>query len=128
MKYLCQGCKLPRATERVHPETGLPYCSDCSGALPWSLEDLAMFLLTVPGSPVGPPFKPGDAVECRAAGVAYEGVGVVREVSMDLAHGGTPLYPMFRVELTEKAGPSSPDEAWYAEVSLSPVGREGRAR
>ena len=40
---------------------------------------------------------------------------------MSLKHGGTPLYPMFRVELTEKDNDDVPDYAWYAEVSLRKV-------
>lgn len=121
MKDLCYNCKRVQDVAATHPASGRPYCAACAQDLPWSLDDLAMFLLTVSDSPVGPPFRAGDVVECRAAGVLYEGVGVVQEMDMNLEHGGTPLYPMFRVTLTDKASDSAPDEAWYAEVSLTKV-------
>ena len=116
---LCYGCKIPRPIAYVHPDTGQGFCLSCARGMPINPTEWALLLLTQPGSVVGPPFAPGDVVECRRAAQFYEGVGVVREMSMDLEHGGTPLYPMFRVELTEKDNDEVPDEAWYAEVSLT---------
>lgn len=121
---LCYGCKLPRETVYTHPDTGQVFCAACSRGMPLNSAEWAMILLTTPGSPVGPPFGPGDVVECRRAAQVYEGVGVVQEMSMNLEHGGTPLYPMFRVRLTDKASDDVPDEAWYAEVSLTKVRQE----
>lgn len=119
---ICCGCKLPRKTEYVHPETGQPFCEGCSLGMPISPVEWALLLLTQPGSMVGPPFLPGDRVECRHAATVYEGVGEVREISMNLERGGgTPLYPMFRVVMIDKAADTVPDESWYSEVSLTKV-------
>lgn len=118
---ICYGCKLPQEHVYVHPDTGQGFCMTCARGMPVNPMEWALLLLTTPGSVVGPPFLPGDVVECRRAATVYEGVGVVQEMSMSLQHGGTPLYPMFRVTLTEKAADEVPDEAWYAEVSLRKV-------
>lgn len=118
---VCYGCKLPRGIVYTDAATGQVFCANCSRGMPLNPAEWALLLLTTPGSPVGPPFAPGDVVECRRAATHYEGVGTVQEMSMSLEHGGTPLYPMFRVALTDKATPEAPDEAWYAEVSLTRV-------
>jgi hypothetical protein len=122
---LCYGCKLPRETVYTHPDTYQVFCAGCARGMPLNANEWALLLLTQPGSPVGPPFAPGDVVECRRAATHYEGIGTVQEMSMDLGHGGTPLYPMFRVVITEKADEGVPDEAWYAEVSLTKVKEKG---
>ena len=49
-------------------------------------------MLTSPWSPYGPPFKPGDVVECRTAGETYDGVGTVHEMDMAFEHGGTKFF------------------------------------
>lgn len=121
----CYSCKLPLVEDfYVHPDSGELFCMLCSWGMPLNPQEIAMILLTQPGSVVGPPFAPGDVVECRRAAQVYEGIGVVREMSMDPEHAATPLYPMFRVELTDKANDDCPDEAWYAEVSLTKVKQE----
>lgn len=122
---MCYGCKLPTEDFYIHPETGQSFCSKCSWGMPISPAEWALLLLTQPGSMVGPPFLPGDPVECRLAGQVYEGNGVVQEISMSLDRGGgTPLYPMFRVALNEKVNDQVPDEAWYSEVSLTKIEKE----
>lgn len=119
---LCYGCKLPGGVVYTDADTGQGFCADCARGMPLNPAEWALLLLTTPGSPVGPPFAPGDVVECRRAATHYEGIGTVREMSMSLEYGGgTPLYPMFLVELTEKAHGGVPDRAWYAEVSLTKV-------
>ena len=119
---LCYGCRTPKNIAYIHPETGQGFCLSCSRGMPINPMEWALLMFTTPGSPVGPPFLPDDVVECRRAATVYEGMGVVREISMDLDHGGgTPLHPMFLVELTEKADDEVPDEAWYCEKSLTRV-------
>jgi hypothetical protein len=116
---LCYGCKAFREVAYTHPITEQQFCADCERVQPLTVEDWSAFLLTSPRSVLGPPFRPGDVVEARTAAVIYDGVGTVREVSMNLKHGGTPIYPTFRVELTEKAHDQAPDEAWYTEICLT---------
>jgi hypothetical protein len=69
------------------------------------------------------PFEIGDTVECRTAGVIFDGIGVIDDISMEPQHFGTPVYPSFHVKLTEKAYPEAPDELWYMEMQLSLVKR-----
>jgi hypothetical protein len=68
------------------------------------------------------PFAVGDRVQCRTAGVIYDGIGVVEEVSTELKDGGTWVYPAFRVRFDEKAYPSVPDVQLYTEACLTKVG------
>ncbi len=87
-------------------------------------------VLTSPGYPLLDflaatiPFKVGDRVECRTAGRLYDGIGTVEEVSFDPAKYGTPVYPSFRVAITEKAYPTAPDEIWYTEKCLTRLSTE----
>jgi hypothetical protein len=67
------------------------------------------------------PFKEGDRVQCRTGGVIFDGVGTVQEVSFDLEHGGTLIFPMFRVSIDEPADELSPAEGWYSEICLARV-------
>ena len=118
---LCFGCK--KFVEIVYTESGTdrPFCEPCTEQMPPTRDEINLVLLLAPWSPIGPPFKPGDVVECRTGAVVYDGVGVVREMSIRLEHGGTPIYPAFRVEITEKAYDGAPDECWYTEVCLTKV-------
>ena len=88
---------------------------------PITAEDVASFLLLSPNSILGPQYHPGDIVEARTAALIYDGIGMVEEMSMELKNGGTPVYPSFRVRITEKAHDEAPDEAWYTEVCLRKV-------
>lgn len=67
------------------------------------------------------PYSVGDRVRCYTAGTLYDGIGVVEEISMDPVNFGTPVYPSFRVSITEKAYEEAPDELWYTEVCLRKV-------
>ena len=71
------------------------------------------------------PFQVGDRVECRTAGRLYDGIGTVQEASTDPANYGTPVYPSFRVAITDKAYPTAPDEIWYTEACLKLVEKAG---
>jgi hypothetical protein len=121
---LCCGCKNFREVAYTHPITEQQFCESCERMQPLTVEDWTMFLLTSPQSVLGPQFHPGDVVEARTAAVIYDGVGTIAEMSMNLRHGGTPIYPTFRVVLDEKAHDQAPDEAWYTEVCLTKVTRE----
>ena len=92
------------------------YCEQCYGQLRSPLADqLIQYLM------VTIPFKVGDRVECRTAGRLYDGIGTVQEVSFDPENYGTPVYPSFRVAITDKAYPTAPDEIWYTEPCLKLV-------
>jgi hypothetical protein len=121
MKDLCGICKT--FTEIVYVEEGTerPFCEPCVMAEPLTKDELQFLLLMLPGSPWGPPFKEGDVVEARCAGVIFDGVGTVHEMDMSFAHGGTPLYPTWRVVLETKAHDKAPDEGWYTENCLTLV-------
>ncbi len=120
MRDLCSGCKQFRDIDYTSPE-GQPWCAACSMTPPLTSDEWAMMLLVAPDSPWGPPFRPGDKVEARTAGQIYDGVGEVTHMSMNLEHGGTPVYPTFRVVISEKAHDQAPDDAWYTEVCLTKV-------
>lgn len=123
---LCYGCKTFQEVAYIQPVTDLDFCKRCRWDQPITLEDLALYLLTTPGSPIGPPFQVGDLVEARVAAIVYDGVGTIAEMSMDLARGGgTPVYPTWRVVFTEKADTHDvPDEAWYPENCLQRVDQQ----
>jgi hypothetical protein len=52
----------------------------------------------------------------------FDGVGVVDEISTDLAHFGTPVFPSFHVLIDQPAYPEAPASLWYTEVCLKKVG------
>jgi hypothetical protein len=121
--HLCYGCKAFKEVAYIQPDTDREYCASCRWDQPITLEDVALFMLTTPGSPLGPPFAVGDVVQARVAEILYDGIGTVAEMSMTLERGaGTPVYPTFRVVFTEKADTHEvPDEAWYPENCLTKV-------
>lgn len=121
MRDLCYGCKQFKEIAYTQGGTDHPFCEECSMIQPLTSDEWAMMLLVAPDSPYGPPFRPGDKVEARTAGTIYDGLGEVAQMSMSLEHGGTPVYPTFRVVLSEKAHDQAPDEAWYTEVCLTKV-------
>jgi hypothetical protein len=113
---VCQSCK--HFAEIVKTDTlGLEYCAGCARDLPPTSEDEALLFLIA-----NPPFHSGDRVECRTGGEIYEGTGVVRDMSFDFQHGGTLIYPAFRVEIDSPANEHSPAEGWWTEVCLTRVG------
>lgn len=128
MKDLCGVCKT--FSEIVYTEEGTDrnYCEPCLAKEPLTKDEWQFLLLIAPWSPFGPPYKVGDVVECRAAGEVYDGVGTVTEMDMSLAHGGTPVYPTWRVELTTKAHDGVPDEGWYTENCLTRVNQTEEAK
>jgi hypothetical protein len=121
MRDLCAGCKLFKEIVYTEGGTERPFCEGCSVVQPLTSDEWALMLLVAPDSPWGPPFLPGDKVEARTAGTIYDGIGEVAQMSMSLEHGGTPVYPTFRVILSEKAHDQAPDEAWYTEICLQKV-------
>ena len=124
MKDLCGICKTFQEIVYVEDGTNRTFCESCAANEPLTSDEWSFLLLVAPWSPFGPPFKSGDVVECRTAGQLYDGVGTVQEIDMDLAHGGTPVYPMWRVTIETKAYPEAPDEAWYTENCLTRVNQE----
>ena len=108
----CQELKPVAGTDLV----GREYCADCIELLsePGPFNILHFLAVTIP-------FKVGDRVACYTAGKLYDGIGIIDEMSMDPFKYGTPVYPSFRVKLTEKAYPEAPDGVWYLEQQLKHV-------
>lgn len=117
MGEVCRGCK--KLKELVYTDDfGLRYCAECAELKPKKPETLGLeFLLATI------PFGRGDRVECRTGAVTYDGVGTVQEVSFNIEHGGTLVFPAFRVEIDEPANEHSPDEGWYTETCLKKVSK-----
>lgn len=115
-KDICWNCRDYVEIEYHESGTNRAFCKKCALELPPSSEELAhLFLsLTVP-------FKVGDVVEARTAGTILDGTGEVVEVSTDLRHGGTNVFPTFLVKLATKEHELAPDEAWYTEICLRKV-------
>lgn len=115
---LCFGCKELREIVYVDP-VDRGHCGNCVQEMPMGSVTRAMqFLaLTVP-------FAVDDKVEARTAGEIFDGIGTVAEVSFDLEHGGTPVYPMFRVVIDEPADEYAPSEGWYTEICLTKLGAQ----
>lgn len=110
----CAGCLKTKRVAYFESRRGLSFCRVCTQRLDLPSEfDWRLFLLATV------PFEVGDRVEARTAAEIFDGVGTVEEVSMSLEHGGTPVYPTFRVVIDEPAYDQAPAEAWYTEVCLS---------
>jgi hypothetical protein len=113
---VCRGCK--QLAEIVHTdELGLEYCASCAADLPKPPEiaGLEFLLATIP-------YVKGDRVECRTAGVMYDGIGTVQEISFEIERGGgTLVHPAFLVAIDEPANENSPAEAYYTEACLTRV-------
>jgi hypothetical protein len=124
MRDLCWSCKSFKDIVYTEDGTNHPFCEECLAKIPLSSDEWAFILLTSPWSPYGPPFKEGDVVECRTAGQTYDGVGTVHEMDMAFEHGGTPVYPTWRVVMTTKAREDALDEQWYTENCLTRVNQE----
>lgn len=113
---ICWNCKLYEEVAYTERETMRSFCKQCALALPISSDELALLFLEATC-----PFRVGDIVEARTAGEVLDGTGRVTEVSTDLRHGGTRVYPAFHVELDSKVHDRAPDEAWYTEICLKKV-------
>jgi len=120
--WSCRAIKQIAYTDEV--ERG--YCLDCARSLP-----VGGYIAALEFLDATVPFKVGDRVECRTAASfdederptsqVYDGIGRVIEVSTNLKDLATPVFPMFRVAIDEKAYPDAPDERWYSEMCLEPV-------
>lgn len=112
----CSGCKAHKEITYTEQGTGRDFCYDCMLTLPPSNDELRMIflMLTIP-------FKVGDRVEARTGATLLDGVGVVKEISTSLEHGGTVVYPTFLVKIDEPAYEGVPEEMYYTEVCLQKV-------
>jgi len=112
---LCETCR--ELKEVAWTDTlGRDYCAECFQALPvpTATRLLDFLMRTVP-------FQVGDKVECRTAGVLFDGIGTIDEVSIEPVNFGTPVYPSFHVVIETKAYPEAPDQLWYLEAQLKKV-------
>jgi len=116
---LCWGCRRLREVA-VTDEGGRTYCVSCA---PAPAPSKAMILLDFLLSTV--PFQVGDRVSCKTGAQIYDGIGRVVEVSFDPKDLASPVVPMFRVVMEEKAYPEMDDEAWYSEACMSLAGADG---
>jgi hypothetical protein len=92
------------------------FCADCSTRQPAFRE-----LVLATWAAENAPFRVGDKVACKTGGQIYDGVGHVQEVSTKPEDLASPVVPMFRVAIDEKAYPEMDDECWYSEVCLTKV-------
>jgi len=115
-KDVCWSCRFYRDIEYTEAGTQRPFCKACALQLPPTSEELAMLFIEVTC-----PFKVGDKVEARTAGEVFDGTGEVLEISTDLRHGGTRVYPSFLVRLDTKEHDLAPDQAYYTEICLKKV-------
>lgn len=115
---LCESCRELKVTAYTDP-VGREYCVTCFVMLPVpTVSRIIEYLIeTIP-------FQVGDRVECRTAGVLYDGIGVIDQVSIEPKNFGTPAYPAFHVCLQQKAYPEAPDALWYMERQICHVQEE----
>lgn len=114
-RFPCFSCKRLREivlTDKLERD----FCADCSVSQP-AFRELALATWAAENVP----FHVGDKVACKTGGQIYDGVGHVEEVSTDPRDLASPVVPMFRVAIDEKAYDEVPDEVWYSEVCLSLV-------
>lgn len=103
--------------EIVHTDVlGRNFCASC-----WVVQPLPREVILASWAAANCPYDVGDKVECRTGGQVYDGVGTIVEKSTDPKDLATPLVPMFRVAIEDKAYPEMPDEAWYSEVCITKV-------
>lgn len=112
---LCEGCRELKPVAYTD-DIGREYCSQCSAELPepYIFSQYDYLWETIP-------FHIGDRVECRTAGVLYDGIGTIDRISIDPATFGTPVFPAFHVVIDKKAYPECPDSVWYLEKQLRRV-------
>lgn len=114
---MCWNCKRVEEVLPLSDELGRSVCASCTAApaaLPPELLGLAYLQATIP-------YRPGDRVHATTGGEVYDGVGTVLEVSEELRHGGSPVYPSFLVRIDEPANPDAPETGWYTEPCLRPA-------
>src|ERR1700756_4360779 len=109
---LCWSCKSIRDIVYIDG-VDRQYCNDCVTLLPSNQSDMLMSFLSATV-----PYQVGDIVSCKTAGQVFDGVGHVVEVSFDPKDLASPVMPMFRVAMDEKAYDQVPDEIWYSEICL----------
>jgi hypothetical protein len=112
---LCEVCKELKDTAYTDP-VGRGYCTECFSWLPIPTVTriLEYLMLTIP-------FKVGDKVHCYTAGVLYDGIGTIDDISIEPEKFGTPVYPSFHVVINEKAYPECPDSVYYMESQLRKI-------
>lgn len=109
---LCFSCRNLREIFYVDPiDRG--YCARCAVDLPIGSVARAMQFLSLTI-----PFKVGDKVAAYTAGELYDGIGTVTEVFFDVKHGGTPVFPMFRVHIDDPVDDEVPADGLYTEACL----------
>ncbi|QDH91721.1 hypothetical protein SEA_PHRAPPUCCINO_45 [Mycobacterium phage Phrappuccino] len=112
---LCFSCKELREIVYVDPV----YRGHCSACVTGPTSQVGSVVRAMQFLSATVPFQVGDRVEARTGGELYDGVGTVTEVSFDLEHGGTPVYPTFHVVIDEPADEHAPADGWYTEVCLA---------
>jgi hypothetical protein len=115
---LCESCKQLKEiafTDAYDRE----FCAQCHAQASAAQEATLFWMYSYLMATI--PFGVGDKVECRTAGVLYDGIGVIDEVSFEPEKYGTPVYPSFHVRIEEKAYPEAPDALWYPETCLKLV-------
>lgn len=112
---LCESCRELKTAAYTDP-IGRQYCLECYGHLP-----VATAARIVEQLMVSIPFRVGERVECRTAGVLYDGTGVIDDISVDPEHFGTPAHPSFHVVIDHPAYPEAPDACWFMERQLKRV-------
>ena len=112
---LCESCRELKPVAYTDP-VDREYCAGCFTTMPVATPSrmLEYLLATVP-------FSVGDRVECRTAGVLYDGIGVIQDISVVPENFGTPVYPSFQVRIEEPAYPEAPTTRWYMEQQLKKV-------
>lgn len=116
---VCWTCKA--STDIAHTdELGRSFCAICMATrpVPSVVQALQYLRVTVP-------YAPGDRVKCWTGGKQYgiyRGTGHVVRMSTSIEDLATPVVPMFLVAMDEKAADDVPDEIFFTEVCLEPVG------
>lgn len=107
-------CGKGRPVRYVDDVTQRGYCTVCaSSEMTSSLTVHLQFISdTIP-------LEVGERVECRTVGQYYDGTGVIVEMSTDLAQGGTPVHPAYRVKLDGDTG----ETLWYTPCCLTRTAR-----
>lgn len=111
MAMICMGCGKECVEHFDDPLTLRAYCAVCASNEKTSSRGAFMVLLDRVL-----PLGTGVHVECRTAGVRYDGNGVIVGVSHELADGGTPVHPAYLVNMDDSA-----ESVWYTEICLTRI-------